>query len=165
MTPNITMTPIMLVDRLVEFIKPVVAEYVLPSNVHGVSKAPQVLAGYLPEKKPGPGQDPPDFPYVIVRYLEDDDTDDNDVAKVKIIAGTYSDDTQDGWRDVLNVITKIKTALLKQRFFGPFKLEKPVKTELPEDQPYPEWVAFLNLSNIIIPQIQEEGGYQDEIQW
>ena len=161
---NITTTPIMLVDRLIDFIKPVVDEYVLPSNVPGVSKAPQVVSGYLPEKKPGLGQNPPDFPYVIVRYLDDNDTDDNNIARVKIIAGTYSEDTQGGWRDCMNVITKIKAALLKQRFFGPFKVEKPVKTELPEEQPYPEWVAFLMLT-ITIPQVQEEGGYQDDIQW
>ena len=42
---NITTTPIMLVDRLIDFIKPVVDEYVLPSNVPGVSKAPQVVRG------------------------------------------------------------------------------------------------------------------------
>ena len=161
---NITMTPIMLIDRLIDFIKPVVAEYVLPSNVPWITKAPQVLGGYLPEKKPRPGQDPPDFPYVIVRYLEDDDTYEENTATVRIIAGAYSEDTQDGWRDCMNVITKIKTALLKQRFFGPFKIEKPVKTELPEEQPYPEWVAFLMLT-ITIPQVQEEGGYQDDIQW
>lgn len=161
---NITMTPVMLVDRLIDFIKPVVAEYVLKSNVPGIAKAPQVISGYLKEKRRGELQDPPDFPYVIVRYLEDDDTDNGSIAKLIIIAGTHSEDTQDGWRDCMNVITKIKAALLKQRFFGPFKIEKPVKTELPEEQPYPEWVAFLTL-NVTIPQIQEEGGYQDDIQW
>jgi len=161
---NITMTPIALVDRLIEFITPVVAEYVLPSNVPGISKAPQVISGYLKEKKPMAKQEPPDFPYVIVRYLDDTDTDEGATANVKIIAGTYSEDTQDGWRDCMNVITKIKVALLKQRFFGPFKIEKPIKTELPEDQPYPEWVAFLNLT-VTIPQVQEEGGYQSGIQW
>ena len=161
---NITMTPIALVDRLIKFITPVVAEYVLPSNVPGISKAPQVISGYLKEKKPTAVQDPPDFPYVIVRYLNDTDTDEGTTATVKVIAGTYSEDTQDGWRDPMNIITKIKAALLKQRFFGPFKIERPVKTELPEEQPYPEWVVFLNLT-VTMPQVQEEGGYQNGIQW
>lgn len=158
----VAMTSIDLVDKLKEFITPVVAEMELKTNVSGILKAPQVITGYLQEKKPLQKQDPPDFPYVIIRYLEDDDTMDVDTAKVKIYAGTYSEDTQDGWRDALNVITKVKTALLKQRFFGPFKIEYPVKTELPEEQPYPEWVAFLTL-NITIPHITEEGGYLKDV--
>lgn len=155
------MTPIILVDELVKFITPVVAEFDLQSNVAGVKKAPQVLAGYLKEKKPGAKQNPPDFPYVIVRYLDDSDTEDGSVATVKIYAGTYSEDEQGGWRDALNILTRIKVALLKQRFIGgPFRIEYPVKTELPEEQPYPEWVAWLTLT-VAIPHVIEEGFLED----
>lgn len=161
---GVTMTPTILVDNLIEFIKPVVAEYELQTNVPGAKKAPQVMPGYLSEKKPAQQQDPPDFPYVIVRYLEDTDTNDGAVAIAKIYAGTYSEDTRDGWRDTMNVITKIKTALLKQKFFGPCKIEYPVKTELPEEQPYPEWVAILNL-RFTIPHIAEEGGILEDGGW
>jgi len=156
------MTPIVLVDRLKEFIIPIVANFELQSNVAGIKKAPEVISGYLPEKKPGSKQNPPDLPCVIVRYLEDNDTGDGDTAKVKIIAGTYSEDEQDGWRDCMNVITRIKESLMEQRFLGPFKIEYPVKTELPEEQPYPEWVAFMTLT-VAIPQIQEEGGYLKDV--
>lgn len=157
------MTPILLVDTLVDFIKPVVADFVLDSNVAGVQKEPQVISGYLNEKKPRQKQDPPDFPYVIVRFLDDDDKQDENIAQVKIIAGTYSEDAQNGWRDPVNVITRIKTALLKQKFFpGPFKIEYPVKTELPEEQPFPEWIALLHLT-VTIAHVQEEGGYLDNV--
>lgn len=156
------MTPIVLVDRLVEFIKPVVAEFELDSNIVGIKKSPQVISGYLQEKKPNQKQDPPDFPYVIVRYLTDTDEQEEDKASIKIIAGTYSEDTQDGWRDPMNVITKIKEALMKQRFFGAFKIEYPVKTDLPEEQPYPEWVAILNLT-VTMPHMVEEGGYLKDV--
>lgn len=157
------MTPIILVDELVEFIKPIVAEFDLESNVKGVRKAPQVISGFLKEKKPGQNQDPPDFPFVIVRYIEDTDRDDGNIAIVRIIAGTYSEDEQDGWRDALNVVTRIKEELLEKRFIGKaFKVEYPIKTELPEDQPYPEWAAFLTL-NISIPHVQEERGLEDVI--
>jgi hypothetical protein len=157
------MTPIELVDKLVEFIKPVVTEFELDSNVHGVKKSPQVIAGYLKEKKPKQHQNPPDIPFVIVRYLEDTDKDDGDMATVKVIAGTYSEDEQDGWRDAMNVITRIKKALLEQRLIGgPFRVEYPIKTELPEEQPYPEWAAFL-IVNVSIPHILEEGGYLQDV--
>jgi hypothetical protein len=153
------MTPIILVDELIEFIKPVVANFELQTNVKDApKKAPQVVGGFLNEKKPGDKQDPPDFPWVIVRYLDDDDTVDDNTAKVRIIAGTYSQDAQDGWRDALNVITRIKQALLKEKFFGrAFIVEKPIKTEQPEEQPYPEWVAMMTVT-VTMPQIQYEGG-------
>ena len=153
---DISMTPISLVDKLTEFIRSVVAELDLETNVPGMKKAPEVIPGYLPAKKPQAKQKTPDFPYVIVRYIEDT-AGEEDIAIVKIYAGTYSEDEQQGWRDAMNVITKIKTALLKKRFLGPFKIEDPIKTELPEEQPCPEWAAFLIL-NITIPRIIEEGG-------
>lgn len=157
------MTPILLVDKLADFIKPVVAEFELDSNVEGVKKAPQVMSGYLKEKKPKEKQVIPDFPYVIVRYLEDTDTEnDGNSAKVKILAGTYSEDEQDGWRDAMNVITRIKKALMKQRFLGAFKIEYPIKTELPEEQLYPEWVAILHLT-VTMPHVIEEGGYLKDV--
>ena len=162
MIHNITMTSISLIDRLIKFIRPVVEEFELQSNVTGVKKAPQVISGYLREKKPGHRQDPPDFPYVIVRYIDDTDTINGATATVRILVGTYSEDEQGGWRDALNVATAIKIALKKQSYFGPFKIEYPIKTELPEDQPYPEWVAFMTLT-VTIPQIQEEGGYLKDV--
>ena len=61
------MTPIFLIDKMVEFIKPIAAEFELDTNVPGVKKAPQVIAGYLKEKKPPEQQNPPDLPYDIVR--------------------------------------------------------------------------------------------------
>jgi hypothetical protein len=159
---QITMTPIMLVDILVKFLKPVVMEFELETNVHGIKKAPEVVKGYLPAKKPTTKQETPDFPYVIVRYLEDTDQADGGMAVLKIYVGTYSDDEQQGWQDAMNVITKIKIALLKRRNFGPFRIEYPIKTELPEEQPYPEWAAILTL-NILIPHIIEEGGIEYEL--
>jgi len=157
------MTPLILVDKLIEFITLVVVNFELESNIPGIKKAPQVISGYLKEKKPKEKQTVPDFPYVIVRYLDDTDTSESNTATVRVIAGTYSEDEQGGWRDCVNVITRIKEALLKQRFIGgPFKIEYPIKTELPEEQPYPEWVAFLTL-NVTIPSIQEEGGYLKDV--
>ena len=153
------MTPLILVDKLIEFITLVVVNFELESNIPGIKKAPQVISGYLKEKKPKEKQTVPDFPYVIVRYLKDTNAEEGATAIIRVIAGTYSEDEQSGWRDCMNVITRIKEALLKQRFIGgPFKIEYPIKTELPEEQPYPEWVAFLTL-NVTIPSIQEEGGY------
>jgi len=155
------MTPIILIDQLVLFIQSVVSEFDLETNVPGVRKQPQVVAGYLREKKTAQKQEVPDFPHVVVRFLEDTDALESNTAHVRIIAGTYSQDEQNGWRDAMNVITRIKQALIKQRIIGNiFIMEKPIKTDLPEEQPFPEWVAMMTV-NFTIPQIQEEGGILD----
>lgn len=155
------MTPIVLVDTMIKFIEPVVENFELQSNVPDIKKAPQVIGGFLSEKKRSQEQDPPDFPFVIVRYIDDEDKGDGtNVATVKIIVGTYSEDYQDGWRDCMNVVIRIKEELLKQRIIGgPFRVEYPIKIELPEEQPFPEWAAFLTVK-IIMPSIQEEGGLE-----
>lgn len=152
------MTPTMMIDRLVERLRGIVSTYELSANVSGVKKAPQVIAGYLPQKKATQKQDIPDFPYVIVRFLKDNDTQELSQVRVKIIVGTYSEDAQNGWRDTLNILTRVKQELLAQPVFGgSFLVNRPIETELPEEQPFPEWYGMLTL-NVTVPQMIEEGG-------
>lgn len=150
------MTPIVLVDMLKEFIEDAVKNFELETNVPGMKKAPQVVTGYLKEKNSRGKNSVPDFPYVIIRFLDGVDANEGSKATVRVIAGSYSENEQDGWRDPINILTRIKTELLKQGTFGPFFLEKPIKVELPEEQPFPEWVAFMILT-FTMPQVQMEG--------
>lgn len=153
------MTPIILVDKLIEFIEPVVADFRLETNVKGLPpRAPQVQGGYLKEKLPNQAQaqGDPDFPNVIVRFVEMTDGENGSTATVKIMTGTHSFDEKDGWRDCMNVITRIKTALMKKGTVGPFRFNKPYLLELPEEQPYPYWAAILTL-NVEVGQPQIEG--------
>jgi hypothetical protein len=152
------MTPIAMVDELIEFIKPVVAEFTLQTNVKGADpKPPQVIGGFLKDKQPNEKQDPPDFPFVIVRFLEENDNPDENTAQVRIYVGTYSDDPQNGWRDAMNVAQKIKHHLLSKRYFGSFCAERPFKTTLLEEQPMPEWIVEMTVT-VSMPQIQYEMG-------
>jgi hypothetical protein len=116
-------------------------------------RAPQVVKGYLPPKNPKEQQE--DFPYVIARYLSDESQNDGSMAQVKLLCGIYSEDDQQGWHDLLNVMDAIKTHLLSKRFFGGcFEIELPLKRVIPEEQGAPEWVGWLTL-NIAIPNILE----------
>lgn len=144
------MTPIELVDALVDFIKAAVKDYDLSTKIEGLSKAPEVYSGYLPPKIKG--DDASEFPYILVRYLsgEDDETDTVDIA---LIIGAYSEDEQNGWRDPLNIATRIKIAIKKAGIIGPYALTGKVKTELFEEQPFPYWFAVMEL-RFNIPQVQ-----------
>lgn len=131
------------------------AHYRLQSNVKDIKKEPQVIGGFLKEKLPQEKQEVPDFPFVIVRFQEEDDNDDN-VVTIRIMAGTYSEDHQNGWRDPMNILIHIKQALKKHQTFGAFSLEKGIKTEQPEEHPYPHWLAWMTLK-FSAPQIQPKG--------
>jgi len=142
-----------MMDELVKVLKE--ATYMLQLETpKGVFRAPQVADGYLSPKNPKV-EVTEDFPYVIARYLNDTSNDEGAMAQVKVICGTYSEDDQRGWRDLLNLTNAIKTYLLAQRSFGGcFSIELPLKREFPEEQPAPEWVGWFTLS-VAIPNIQE----------
>ncbi|AKS37415.1 hypothetical protein NP92_02850 [Anoxybacillus gonensis] len=152
------MTNIGLVDALKERIESIVREFSLSCNVEGKQKAPQVATQYLPEKKRKEEQDVPDFPHVIVRFIEEKSQNGQDVVEVHIIAGTYGYDPQTCWKDVMNVLNRIKLELRKQPLIGPFELiQDSYRTVLPEEQPFPEWIAY-SVAQFIVPRIQNEGG-------
>lgn len=150
------MTPIELVDGLVESIKGVVKDYDLSTKVDGVKKSPSVYAGYLP---PDDDEDenlaPQDYPFVIVRFLSDTDENDSDTTNIRLVIGTHSEDEQNGWRDALNIATRIKIELKKKQIIGPFALIGKIQTELFEEQLRPYWHVIMDLS-FNIPQVQTE---------
>lgn len=152
------MTPIELVDGLVKFIEHVVKEYKLATKVGGVNKTPSVYAGYLPTNDAEDDEvnlTPKDYPFVIVRYISDNDDLDGVVANVRLIIGTYSEDDQNGWRDAINIATRIKIELKRQTLTGLFSLNNKIQTELFEEQLRPFWHAIMELS-FNIPQVQPE---------
>lgn len=151
------MTPIELIDSLVKFFKETVKDYSLDTKGKN-NKAPEVYAGYLPPK--GKKDDSSEFPYVIVRYLEEDDNNEADAVTVGVIIGTYSEDEQNGWRDPLNIATRLKIALRKVGVIGPYSLGNKIKIELFEEQPFPYCFAVMEFS-FNIPQVQIDWSEHD----
>lgn len=151
------MTSLQLVDRLIAFLKEVVKDYDLSTKVDGISKAPDVYSGYLPSKNKD--DDVSKFPYIIVRFLSEEDSAE-DTVNIRLIIGTYSEDEQDGWRDAVNIATRIKIALKKVQVIGSYSLGDKIKIELFEEQPFPQWIAVMDLS-FYIPQVQLDWSEHD----
>lgn len=149
------MTPIELVDELVNFIKEVVSDYDLFTKIEGVTKVPSVYPGYLPPvNKENNNGTPGDYPYILVRFLNDADVmNESNTANIRLIIATYSEDEQNGWRDTMNLVDRIKFELREKMFIGPFSLTGKIETNLFEDHPYPYWHAIMDLS-FHIPQVQ-----------
>lgn len=153
----IQLSAVNLVDALREYIESAIKELRLPAANKSGDKQPQVISGYLPEKKPIKQQVIPDIPFVIVRYLGDE----GNAAKIKLLIAVYSEEETEGWRDLLRVMERMKISLLKQRIIGrAFRLaENSIKLEMLEEQPYPAWYGIITC-NYELPPIVEEG-YQE----
>ena len=70
--------------------------------------------------------------------------------------GTYSEDVETGWRDLMNLMEMGRLALLRQRTIAKkYRLQLPLTTEATEDQPYPEWVGYVT-AEYLMPLPEEE---------
>jgi hypothetical protein len=151
--------PLNLVDELVIFLTDGFKNYKLPTNKKTV-KPPQIVGGFLPHKN-SPIAVEPDFPHIIVRLMKGQDVlqvgnkGGQSQAHIRIIFGTYSEDHR-GWREIANIIEHTRQILLKKRTIGrKFCLKDEVKWDIPDDQPYPEWVGTME-TIWLIAQPQEE---------
>lgn len=146
------MTPTVLLDEL--------AAYLLAENSkYWVTEMPgktlTVQPGFL-KKKQAASEQP--FPYIVPRFMKSSDDSDGSTVTVRIYFGTYSEDIEHGWREVMTLMENSRLALLRKRTIARrFRLQMPLTIELTEDQPYPEWVGYIT-AVYTMPAPEEETG-------
>lgn len=158
------MSPVDLIDAICEFLTLTVKDLQLKTQ-SGDQRPPQIVAGYLPPKNPKkPELQEEDFPFVIVRFISLEDVSEKSggtgrdyaQAVIKLVIGAYSHDAQDGWRDVANTATRIWIDLFKKRVIAKkYRIEYPCLFEMPEEQPYPQWIGEMT-TRWIVPRPLEE---------
>jgi hypothetical protein len=108
-------------------------------------RVPTVIGGWIPPKADA---DVERFPFLIVRPKSGADSvqgaDENALAVVEIIVGTYSD-TDDGWLDVLVMIDAIRADLGSEPAIEGTAYDHvgPLTWEIPEHQPRPQWFGVV----------------------
>ncbi|MCM1165675.1 MAG: hypothetical protein NC401_06655 [Ruminococcus sp.] len=106
------------------------------------------------------------IPYVLLQFLTGADEQEagkppDSECKIRIVVATYSEDGSAGSMDLLNVITRIRVALLKKSVIGKqFTLRKPL-----EYAAYPDETGTYYLGEMItiwgVPTIQREVNLYD----
>lgn len=98
------------------------------------TKSPKVFKYFLPTKRKVAEDD---FPLIIIRPVAGEDGENQTKSiTVKIICGVYSDE-DDGIYDLSSMIEKTRLNLLENYdISNKFKLEKPIKWEIYDDQPF-----------------------------
>lgn len=149
-----------LAKALRDFIAEAVKEYRLPVK-NGEPRAPVVVNGFLPPKRSGAEDD---FPFVLVR-LEKGETD-REGAKctAAIIIGCYTTEF-DGHEYCVNVMERIKQALCEMPYgtlAEKYLLQYPIKWEMPDEQPYPQWQIGMETEwGYRAPEIEFGGEFDD----
>lgn len=149
------MTTIECLDAVAEYLPQVIQDFRMELPAGTSTRVPQVVKGWLPPKDPK-HPDNEDVPYVLPRLVGHDDVDEGvSFARIHIFVGTFSEDI-DGWRDIANIIERIRQAFLKNRVIGKkFRLELPMKSVIPDEQPRVHWVGWLETRWAIAQPIEE----------
>ena len=122
----------------------VLYEYRLPSPRKAGDHPFHVFIGWLPEKK---GKEDEDYPFCLVRPVDGTAGMDGTAMSVDIVLGVYAQDVSGGCEYVLNVQRRLLNALgtlRERRLADKYALSLPVTWEMPDDQPYPVWVAVVH---------------------
>lgn len=127
------MTPVILLDRLKEFVEKATKDLLLPTKgtakTPGGIRAPEVWKMALPDRNSKVQK----IPYIILQLVNGIDRQDegegpSSQCNVRIIVGAYSENDSEGAMHVLNVMDRIRERLLKTREVGnQFILEMPLE--------------------------------------
>lgn len=155
------MTPIVLLDRLAEFVEKQTANIVLqvrtaPGEPHKERPA-EIHKMRLPKKEDNTNR----IPYIILQLLTGKDGknergEKESTCQVRIVVATYSEDENVGAYDVLNVIMRIRTELERVGIIAEqFCLQDPLEYIIYPDDCHPFYFGEM-ITNWTLPEIKQE---------
>lgn len=146
------MTIVESMENVAAYLKEVVTEY-SAKQASGRKKI-EVYAGFPPVRTSR--DETPSCVYCVPTEANDGA---DGASNVKLMIGlsVYDADKDSGGRSLYNLAEHIRQALLKKRTLGGRnRLILPLKTEIPTEQPFPEWVGVIT-ATYTIAFIEEEG--------
>lgn len=146
------MTPIEAMNNVADYIRDVVTEY---STKQKRGELPiSVYAGYPPV--PQSAQEKESFIYCYASKVHD--TEDNfSEVDLEIGFSIYDDNPTEGCMSLYNIMEHVRQALLVKRTLnGRSRLLFPLKSEMVDPQPFPQWQGRMTVS-YTIGQPSEEG--------
>lgn len=129
----------------------------------GGNSAPEVYDAFVPKKRRG--ETDPKLPFVVVRPSKGSDDAPNDGAyqstvEAMILIAVHRPD-EEGYRDVVTILEKIRLKLLSYPVFGErYRVERPITWEVSEDESWPNWYGVMTLQ-VTIPQPVELDNLND----
>ncbi len=156
------MTPLELLDALQAFLQNETKDILLPVRADRKSgktreRAAEVFKMRLPNKDAETMQ----VPYILLQFLKGTDKQEegeppSSSCMVRIVAATYSEDGEEGGMCVLNLLTRIRSALLRDGIIGErFLLKPPLEMLVYPDSTAPYYLGEM-MTVWSIPTIESE---------
>ncbi len=152
------MTSVELMNHLAAYLRETINEYSTEQKAGILPVA--VYAGWPPVRTSAAEKE--SFVYALA--LSWDDTKDGDfsTAKIEIGFSIYDDDREKGCFSLYNLMEHVRQALLKKRTLnGRNRLELPLKSEVSDNQPFPQWQGAITAIYTLGQPIEEEVEYGD----
>lgn len=147
------MTTVELMDNLAEFLKIVVKDYSTKQKEDNLPV--EVYAGYPPIRTKA--SELSSFIYVLVTSFEDKAEPNLSTAKVEIGFSIYNSDTTQGFLSLYNLMEHVRQYVLKQRTIAEkHRIILPVKGEVVDEQPFPQWQGKITTEYTIGQPTEEE---------
>lgn len=121
---------------------------------NGGNSSPVVYDAFVPKKRRG--ETDPKLPFIVVRPSKGEDLPPemnayHSTVEAMLLIAVHRPD-EEGYRDVVAIIEKIRQRLLTNPIFGKrFRVERPVAWEISEDETWPNWYGVMTLQ-VTIPQ-------------
>lgn len=142
------MTPLELLDALKAFIEENTKDILLPVRVDRKSgEAKERPAEVYKMRLPTKDAETKRIPYVLLQYIKSTDSQEpgerpESSCMVRIVAATYSEDGEEGAMCVLNLLTRIRIALLRDGVIADrFMLKPPVEMIVYPDSTPPYYLG------------------------
>ena len=142
------MTPLELLDALKAFIEENTKDILLPVRVDRKSgEAKERPAEVYKMRLPTKDAETKRIPYVLLQYIKSTDTQTAGVppessCMVRIVAATYSEDGEEGAMCVLNLLTRIRIAFLRDGVIAErFMLKPPIEMIVYPDSTPPYYLG------------------------
>ncbi|MCL1903990.1 MAG: hypothetical protein FWF94_06200 [Oscillospiraceae bacterium] len=164
------MTDIVLLEQLEKFIKKHTEDIILPvrvvknkttaeyqeKNPVVERRAVEIFKMRLPDKDAETNR----IPYILMQLLTGKDDFEHSVGhdcdcKIRLIFATYSEDGQEGAMALMNVLTRLRVALLRERQVGQFLLRLPLERVVYPDNVNPYYFVEMLLT-FEMPEVTRE---------
>ena len=155
------MTPVVLLDRLKEFIKEQTRDLLLSVRVNSEEETQERPAHVYKMRLPNKEGETKLIPYILLQFIsghdsQEENQDPESGCMVRIVIAIYSEDGETGAMNVLNVIDRIRIALLKAGVIGEqFLLQKPIEYIVYPDSTYPFFLGEM-ITRWELPLIERE---------
>lgn len=162
------MTPLDLLDAMKAYVERQTKDLILPTRVDRRSgETPERPAEVHEMALPNKNAETERIPYVLLQFLTSKDQQEpgelpESSCKIRIVAATYSEDKAEGSRGLLNLLTRIRTAFLRDgsiadRYLLKISKEQPLEMIIYPDNTAPYYLGEM-MTEWTLPTVNVECG-------